>query len=214
MSQKYILSALLTLSCCLSTASNSDVAISVRTGLDLTSYHSSPKFAPAFAGTEHFPMGNITVGIDKELSTEFSAGISSTYNYLYIAALETSVPILRSSAHANYHLSKSSRVGLSASIAHANVFSNDGDNLFFGYIHHLMLGLNIKNYISEQIFTHIELIVDATPSLTQSIGLLPLDAKTLAISHGISSVELTPYIASISVGYDFDLDSINLEKLI
>ena len=214
MSQKYILSVLLTFSFFLSTASDSNLNISVRTGLDMTSYHSNPKFAPMLAGTEHFPMGNITVGVDKELSTEFSAGISGTYNYLYIPTLETSVPILRSSAHANYHLSKVSHVGLSASIAHANIISNEGDNLFFGYIHHLMLGLNIKNYISEQIFTHIELSIDATPAQTQSIGLFPLNTKTLAISHGISSIKSSPYIASISVGYDFDLDSINLETLI
>ena len=211
MSQKYILSALLTLSCCLSTAGKSDLAISVRTGLDLTSYHTSPKFAPMLAETEHFPMGNITIGVDKELSSEFSAGISSTYNYLYIPAFEISVPILRSSAHANYHLSKASQIGLSASIAHVNVKQY---NYLFGYINHLMLGLNIKNYISEQIFTHIELIVDATPSQTKSIGLFPLHSNALFTSHGISSLESSPYIASISVGYDFDLENINLEKLI
>ncbi len=215
MKKQYFMPSLLILTSCLCLATPDSVHFGIRTGVDLTAYSGYVKPISSVAFTDLLYMGNLSFDIMKPLSPSYTAGISGTYNYLYIPEIKHSTSIFRTGLSAFYNISTASQIGLSTTISHASLHEEDKEedtNLLFGYLNNVLVGVNIKNFISEQLFTHVELMYDVTPSMLEPLGLLPHNYSTLVGSHLISNIKATAYSVNVSIGYSIDSESLSLDS--
>lgn len=179
---------------------NQDVIVGARIGIqDLTSLVNSTRInAPL---TEIIPGSAITLDIERHCNNKLSVGSFAELSHGY-----KDINTLTAGLAGFYHITPKSHVGASLSIQHflpANEKYDPELYIQHGNIHTLQLGINIRNMLSENVYSHIGLTADVTPYRYHSYELrnniFPLIPTAIA-----SDASLSAYGTHISIGYIFN----------
>ncbi|MEC7030601.1 MAG: hypothetical protein VXW87_02935 [Pseudomonadota bacterium] len=208
MSKQIIYLSMLSLTSCLIFAGDDNITISVRAGIESVTAHLSPSITNQIGLATTAPIGNLSIDFEKPLSTNFSAGITGTYNYLYLPETHASWPIYRAGVTGQYHISESCKIGLSTSIGHMPLSFLSDSKYVIGYGSDISLGINITNYIYDQVFAQFGFVYGTTPKQSDSLTFFPKDIKGLMFSHSMSIMNISTHAISFTIGYSFDSDSL------
>ena len=182
-----------------------DITIGMRAGIDLTSYSISSDDNLISASIPR-ALPNLTLDIDKHINKNISFGLSASHNLIRL--LSQSYHAYSTGLSSNYHLSSHNSVGIGASILHIPVINDQKIyQNFSGYINSLRVGISMKNLISENIYTHVEVMHDISPSGYRSYELTPSKKVPAYSSLFLNAVSAQCYSANISIG--FNLHTVN-----
>lgn len=181
---------------------NQDVIVGARIGIqDLTSLVNSSRLN--LPVTEIIPGSEITVDIERHCNDKLSFGSFASLSHGY-----EDINTLTAGLAGFYHVTPKSHVGATLSIQHF-LPSSDKYNpevlVQHGNIHTLQLGINIRNMLSENIYSHLELTTDVTPYRYHSYELRrDLMPPSLIPTMIAADSTVRTYGTHISIGYIFN----------
>lgn len=183
-------------------ASLDDLQIGARAGIHITT--ALCDVIGPFKGSNTLPGGELTVEVERQATAAFSFGASASYAHTAYPALEGGhFNSYISGVFGYYHVSQASQIGLGINVAHQYSIL-DGLPVIYGNHHRLQIGVKMRNYVTNNIYTHIELTTDASPKDYHTLEFIPANTIPASLAIDLANVQL--FSTKISVGYLFNED--------
>lgn len=183
-------------------AQTNDVQIGARLGVNISSYIISTHAERMLGNAYTTPGGELAIDIERKASEKFSFGASTSLGYNSLD--KSQISSIQSGVYGFYNISPKSQIGLGTNIYHA--YNQPLEIAFkYGNYHRLTVGLKLRNYLTTNIYTNIELNVDASPTNYQSYAVKPTGNPIMDTL--ICASKFDRFSTLISVGYVFNEDS-------